>query len=341
MMKQADTVVTLKRIDAGFRSVHGNITILEKLEGSVRCGEMVSLIGENGSGKSTLLKTMIGLHDHLSGELEIFGRNIGQYNRMQLAKMTGYVAAGSPVPNNMSVEELVTLGRFPHTNWIGKLQRADNIIIAESIESVGISHLRNRNLYQLSDGEKQRAMIARSLAQDTALLVLDEPTAFLDLPNKYELIRLLRRLAAERDKAVVLSTHDLNIAVRESDKIWLLHDKKMSEGAPEDLLLSGEFARMFARSKLEFIEEEGTFRNRSETSLLVQLDSHKKLRGLTVRALQRYETAVTEKDSLYHIKAYYEGESPLWKYSGPEGEYRFLSIYELAQFLKRTVRTAK
>jgi len=240
----------------------------------------------------------------------------------------------------MRVDELVALGRFPHTNWIGKWEGIDRKVIEESIESVGMGRLAGRNLYQLSDGEKQRAMIARALAQDTSILVLDEPTAFLDLPNKYELIKLLKRLSREREKAIIISTHDINIAVRESDKIWLIHERNLAEGAPEDLLLRGEFLNMFANSELIFIEEEGTFRYPSVIRHNVRLKADDRLLNLTARALARYEAGAIDRESEHNIEALFEGNLPVWIYDGIYGQKRFLSIYDLGKFLQTSVCNA-
>jgi len=336
-MNQPGSIISLDRVNAGFGSSSGPNIILKEISCSVMRGEMVSLIGPNGSGKSTLLKTMIGLMPYFAGQIHIEGIESGNTSRMQLAKMIGYVAAGSPVPNNMRVEELVALGRFPHTNWIGRLQPADRQIINESIESVGMSHLAGRSLFKLSDGEKQRAMIARALAQDPALLVLDEPTAFLDLPNKYELIKLLKRLAGERSKAIVLSTHDLNIAVRESDKIWLLHEGHISEGAPEDLLLRGDFTNMFGNSDLIFVEEEGNFRYPTVARRKVSLKSVESLYNLTARALIRYESEPAEGEGEHLVEATFEQNMPVWRYSGVFGEHRFTTIYDLGLFFRNII----
>jgi len=331
------TIISLEKVNAGFNAPGGPNIILEEISCSAAEGEMVSLIGPNGSGKSTLLKTMIGLLQYYNGTIEVKGESIERITRMQLAKIIGYVAAGSPLPNNMRVEELVALGRFPHTNWIGRLEQSDLLMIRESIDSVGLSHLAGRNLFQLSDGERQRAMIARALAQDTALLVLDEPTAFLDLPNKYELVKLLKKLARERNKAIVLSTHDINIAVRESDRIWILHEGQLSEGAPEDLLLGGDFSNMFGDSEMIFIEEEGTFRYPSIIKYKVSLISDERLLNLTTRALRRYEIEAVVGEADHNIVALFSDNIPSWEYKGPSGRHRFRTIYQLGRFLQNTV----
>lgn len=334
-METKGAVISLNNLDAGFGRGKKLQTIIRDINGSVCRGELVSLIGANGSGKSTILRTIIGLLPSLSGRIELFGRETAEYNRIEMARTIGYVAAGSPASYNMRVEELVTLGRFPHTNWIGRLQKNDRDLINESIESVGIAHLRERNIYQLSDGEKQRAMIARALAQDTALLLLDEPTAFLDLPNKFDLIHLLKQLSLEREKAIVISTHDLNIAVRESDKIWLLHHSHLFEGAPEDLLLNGEFASLFGDSRLKFAEEEGAFSYSSESLFDLELDAAPELKSLTRLALIRMGAKISEGATDHKVVAFMDGENPSWYYTGLFGERKFTSFYEMGSFFKK------
>lgn len=331
-------IVSFIDLSAGFKSRPSAYKVLEGVTGSARSGELISVIGANGSGKSTLLKTITGILPLLGGEIEIFGKDLSLYSKQQLARKVGYVSAGLTVSNSMSVEELVTLGRFPYTNWIGRINDNDRMIISESIESVGLSGLRDRNLFNLSDGEKQRAMIARALAQDPSLLVLDEPMAFLDLPNRYELVSLLRKLAVEHGKAILFSTHDLNIAVAESDKIWLIQNHKLAEGAPEDLLLTGEFISLFGDSKLHFSEDEGTFRYPVSIKNRVKLISDEKLENLTTRALQRLNIGVTQDRSDHTIRAENSGEGFLWHYSGPEQNYSFKTIYDLCLLLKKVLR---
>ncbi|MEZ5000394.1 MAG: ABC transporter ATP-binding protein [Bacteroidales bacterium] len=228
---------------------------------------------------------------------------------------------------------------FP-TNWIGKLTKADREAIAESIGSVTFYSLRRRNLRHLSDGERQRVMIARALAQDTGIILLDEPTAFLDLPNKFELVSLIRKLAEERNKAVLLSTHDLNIAIRESDKIWLLHDKGLSEGSPQDLIMRGHFMTMFEGSGLRFIEEEGSFRYSAARKLSVSLESVAPLELLTRQALERLGANISDQGSDHKIFAGEREGKPLWSYKGIFGDHEFDSLYELGWFIRINLKSS-
>jgi iron complex transport system ATP-binding protein len=160
---------------------------------------------------------------------------------------------------NIKVRDVVALGRFPFTNWIGTLSGEDEKAVSEALEVTGMKLLAGRTIDNISDGERQRTLIARSLAQDTALLVMDEPTAFLDLPSRYGIVSLLRQLTRERDKCVIYSTHDLDTAINEADRIWLMTGDGVAGGAPEDLILTGTVARAFESPLLAFSSSEGTF----------------------------------------------------------------------------------
>lgn len=335
-MRESGSVISFSSLSVGFESRGSKRIVLDKINGSVLEGELISLIGANGSGKSTLIKTLIAIQPKFGGAIEVFGKNLNSVPRRELAQKIGYVASGVPLPNSMTILELVTLGRFPHTNWIGRLRKRDKTIITESIDSVGLSSIMERGLFQISDGERQRAMIARALAQDPSLLVLDEPMAFLDLPNKYELIDLLKRLAFERNKSILISTHDLNIAVAESDKIWLLHNSSLFEGGPEDLLMNGEFALLFGESKLSFIEEDGAFKYPSVIKRRVRLISDKELRSITTRALIRLRIGISESESDPLIRVESIDNKTKWTYFNNNNVDEFYSLYDLCYHLKLT-----
>lgn len=301
-------------------------------------GEMVSLIGPNGIGKSTLLRTIAGLQRPLGGEVRFSGRNVSAYSNNELARKISFVLTGSMVVSNISVFELVSLGRFPHTNWIGHLTRKDRHSIEEAVASVGLlSHMYD-NVGQLSDGEKQRAMIARALAQDTEIIMLDEPTAFLDLPNRYELIYLLRELSANKNKTVVFSTHDIHIALREADRIWLATGNGIREGCPEDLALSGAFDSLFEESDLSFVQDEGVFVSPVRTRMTIKLEGEGLLLYWTERALNRLgikarSDAVTPSVSIETS----EGVAS-WKYESSVVTKQFGDIFSLVNYMKSVLK---
>jgi iron complex transport system ATP-binding protein len=213
---------------------------------------LIILLGRNGIGKSTLLRTLAGLQPPLDGELNICGRDIRRYSSKEKAALIGFVSTERPAVENMTVFNLVALGRFSYTNWLGTLSDDDELIVRRSMRMSGITHLANENINEISDGELQRVMIARTLAQDTEIIILDEPVAFLDLPNRFEILLLLRNLAWNERKTVILSAHDLDIAIRLADIIWIMTDKGLEQGAPEDFAIKDGFGAIFRDTDIAF-----------------------------------------------------------------------------------------
>ena len=246
------SIISLKHLTIGYGKGRTGYPLLPPLNATGRRGELIAVIGRNGIGKSTLLGTIAGIRKKLDGEIRISNREICDYPQIELARLVGYVSTENVRVTNMSVYELVSMGRFPHTNWYGRIGPADHKAVTDSIEKTGLTTLTTRQVNEISDGERQKAMIARVLAQDTALMIMDEPTAFLDIGSRYEIINLLHTLAAERSKTIIFSTHDLHIAVRHADKIWLMLDDGIKEGLPEDLIREGLFTRLFDKSELSF-----------------------------------------------------------------------------------------
>lgn len=223
-------------------------------------GEITCLLGPNGSGKSTLIRTLCGLQKSLEGIVTIDGKNIRKTLPVELSKLVSVVLTGQLEISNISVFALVAYGRSPYTGFFGKLDGNDQEIVEKALQSTGIEHLRDRKFETLSDGEKQKALIAKSLAQETPLILLDEPTAFLDFPGKVEIMQLLRNTAWEQGKAILLSTHDINLAIQFADRMWLMgNDKPIVTGVPEDLVLNGAIAGFFDKEKIKFEPASGNF----------------------------------------------------------------------------------
>jgi len=286
--EEKNTAVVLKNLNIGYPATRrepgfsrGNICF------SAQSGETVALIGPNGTGKSTLLRTVCGYLPALSGECLLRGKQIQKYNPHELSRMISFVSTETFRVANMSVSALVAYGRFPYTNWTGKLKDTDQKIVAEAMEKAGISHLAQRMVTQVSDGERQRAFIARAVAQDTPVVILDEPTAFLDISNKNEIFHLLHEIARRDGKTVILSTHDMNIALREMDKLWIMTGTENLEGAPEDAMLKGWISRIFSGGNIDFNAEEGDFHFRKRSSGSICLKGEGTALRLTVRALKR------------------------------------------------------
>ncbi|PRZ00203.1 iron complex transport system ATP-binding protein [Marinilabilia salmonicolor] len=238
----------------GQKVLHSNICV--KLE----AGEFACVLGPNGSGKSTLLQTLCGFLPRLSGEVCIAGNQIDKVSNRQMSLLASVVLTERVTVSNMTVSDLVSLGRTPYTGFFGRLKSRDQELVSEAIRSVGLEGFEERLITNMSDGERQKAMIAKALVQETPLIVLDEPTAFLDLPSRIEIMHLLRKLAHQHNKAILLSTHDLDLALQMADKVWLLAEgRKMETGTPEDLVLTNEFRRFFEREGILFDNDTGQF----------------------------------------------------------------------------------
>ena len=216
---------------------YGSRTLLEDVSASFGQGELTALIGRNGTGKSTLLRALAGLGSVSAGKIELCGRPLSALTPHERATTVGFVTTDRVRIANLACEDVVALGRAPYTNWIGRMQEADRAVVERSLELVGMSGFARKTMDRMSDGECQRVMIARVLAQDTPVILLDEPTAFLDLPNRYTLATLLRRLAREERKCILFSTHDLDIALSLCDSVALI-DTPSLHHLPADAMLS-------------------------------------------------------------------------------------------------------
>ncbi|MBQ2196828.1 MAG: ABC transporter ATP-binding protein [Prevotella sp.] len=215
--------IQLKDLSIGYKLHNGKTkTIASHINASVESGMLTCLIGRNGTGKSTLLRTMTGFIPPLEGQVILEGRDLSMLSATERARIISIVLTERPETDNITVNELVGMGRLPYTNFWGTLQEEDRQIVDDAMQMIGIYELRNRKIGTLSDGEKQKAMIGKAIAQQTPVIILDEPTAFLDYPSKQETMLLLHQLAQELNKTIFLSTHDLNIAYQVADKIWCM-----------------------------------------------------------------------------------------------------------------------
>ena len=242
----------------------------------------------NGVGKSTLLRTLSAFQPKLSGEIRIQGKEIGSYTDKQLSKVISVVLTEKCDIRNMTSVELIGLGRSPYTGFWGTLSKEDKEVVDHAINLVGISHLAHRMVHTLSDGERQKVMIAKALAQETPVIFLDEPTAFLDFPSKVEMMQLLHQLSRQTDKTIFLSTHDLELALQIADKIWLMDKANgVTIGTPEDLSLDGTLSSFFARKGIVFDLETGLFRVNNEYTSQIRIVGHGQKYAMVRKALQR------------------------------------------------------
>lgn len=264
------------------------LTVAQNLNLSLLRGELVCLLGPNGAGKSTLMRTLAAMQSPLSGTVSLMGDNVHHLRQIDLATRLSVVLTDRPDTGQMSGYELVALGRHPYTGWSGRLSPEDEHIVQRALKMTGAVELAKRPVAHLSDGQRQKIMIARALAQDTPLILLDEPTAFLDLPRRVEIMRLLRQLARETDRAVLLSTHDLDLALRTADQLWLMAmGGTMQTGAPEDLILDGAFQAVFQSEGVTFDIHSGAFRVHDQTAGQITIRGDGIRAIWTRRALER------------------------------------------------------
>jgi len=325
-------ILSLESLKIGYTTGKQSKLLLPPLTASANEGELIALIGRNGIGKSTMLRTLAGLQTALGGDIFYDDKNIANFSRMDLAQKVGYISTEIVKVTNMTVYDLVALGRFPHTNWIGKIDENNDKVIMNAIENTGMSDLKSRFVSELSDGERQRAMIARILAQDTGIMIMDEPTAFLDIGSKYEILHLMHVLSRERNKTIIFSTHDLSIAISQSDKIWLLTDASMREGAPEDLMIDGAFDHLFESSQVKFNSENGTFSFVSENMGSIYIEGVGIRRIWTEKAINRAGFSVSSIKSIPCIEVP-AGDNTKWKLITRESSFELDSIYELVSCL--------
>ena len=209
-------IISLSQLSVGYSLSH---PVISDINLELRSGQLACLIGENGIGKSTLLKTLTGFLPKLKGSLLLGNRDIESFSQRELARQVSIVLTQKPDVQNLTIEEIIGLGRSPYTGFFGRLRAEDRKVVDDAIATMGIEKLRGRMIQTLSDGERQKVMIAKALAQETPIILLDEPTAFLDFPSKAETFQSLQRMAHERDKLILLSTHDLELAVRFADSL--------------------------------------------------------------------------------------------------------------------------
>lgn len=264
-MKTQEPVIETKHLAIGYLLKGGKRKVIhEGLDLSLRPGEVTCLLGLNGAGKSTLLRTLCGFQPPLGGEIRLMGKPLQSYSQSNFSLTVGVVLTEKTNAGGITVYELVSLGRHPYTGFFGQLKKDDHRIVEQSLAAAGIAHKAHNYVSELSDGERQKAMIAKALAQQCPIILLDEPTAFLDVTSRIETMVLLHRLAVEQGKAILLSTHDLDLAIQMGDCLWLQEKgRPMACGTPEDLILSGAFASFFGKEGIVFDPSTGKLNTES------------------------------------------------------------------------------
>lgn len=309
-------ILSCRDLTIGYSSKKGGEKkVSEDLNLKLNKGEIISLIGPNGSGKSTLIRTLTGIQPPLKGEVYIKGRDIRTFSPEEKAKTLSVVLTTPVQAGNLTAFDIVALGRYPYTNWAGTLTDDDEKIVLDALGSTGAKNLAYRFIHELSDGERQKVMIARAVAQDPDLMVLDEPTAFLDFPHKIETMRVLKEVAHHSGRTILLSTHDLNLAIRCSDRLLIMKNNgDFKSGTPEDLILSGDLESAFNLGGVLFDRKKGDFtipvKNRGEVFLKGE---HSIEYIWTVNALERLGVKITgESENSCNIFIDRTGENTKW-----------------------------
>jgi iron complex transport system ATP-binding protein len=246
-------------ISIGYSNKKENTLISADINLSLEKGKLISLIGANGIGKSTLLRTLTGIQKTLSGTVLLNGQDIHKLDSLTLAQNLSVVLTEKLPPSNLTVFELIALGRQPYTNWIGKLNDLDIAKVNEAMQLTQISHLAAKKHYEISDGQLQKVLIARALAQDTPLIILDEPTTHLDLLHKVALFKLLKKLTQETKKCILFSTHDIDMAIQLSDEMIIMTPETVSQDHPCNFISKGSFNTLFKDEHILFDSQKGKF----------------------------------------------------------------------------------
>jgi len=255
MHSKKNTILIADNLSIGYCSKEGINYIAKDLNIHLEKGKLVCLLGKNGVGKSTLLRTLSKTQPKLGGDIYLESENLSQISPLSLAKKMGLVLTEKIPESELTVFELVALGRQPYTNWLGKLSAEDHKKITNAMQQVHISALSEKKNYELSDGQLQKVMIARALAQDTDIIILDEPTAHLDMHHKIKIFKLLQELTRKTNKTILLSSHEVNTVLQVADELWIMTDGSFTSGSVEELLKTDHLETLFSSDQIEFDKE--------------------------------------------------------------------------------------
>ena len=260
-----EPAITLRQLTTGYRLKSKDRIVSKDMNASLMAGQLTCLIGPNGTGKSTLLRTLASFQPPLSGEVMLFDKSVSSYSNEELSKLISIVLTNNAHIKNLTTYEVIGLGRSPYTGFWGRLSGHDHEVITQCIKRVGIEKVAQQAFQTLSDGERQKAMIAKAIAQETPVILLDEPTAFLYYPNKVDVMLMLRNLAHEMGKTILMSIHDIDLALQVADHIWLLTDDgSLINGTPEQLCSDGTIQQHVVSEHIEFDTQHRTFTIKTE-----------------------------------------------------------------------------
>ena len=253
-------ILKTEDLSIGYASKKEQTVVASKINIELHQGELIGLVGANGIGKSTLLRTLTKVQKLLSGIISINEKNIKKFSPNELAKALSLVLTEQVASKNLSVYELVALGRQPYTNWVGKLSNNDLKIVNKALQQTNIEELKHKKCFELSDGQLQKVMIARALAQDTDLIILDEPTTHLDMYHKAYVLKLLKKLVKHTNKTILFSSHEIDLAIQLCDKLIVMTEDDIIIDSPCNLIEKGAFNTLFPKDLIVFDEKTGSFR---------------------------------------------------------------------------------
>ncbi|MCC6615851.1 MAG: ABC transporter ATP-binding protein [Anaerolineae bacterium] len=317
------------------------VALLSGYDVTLRAGELVCLIGPNGAGKSTLLRTLAGLQAPLAGHVCIDGQDVTQMDARARAQRIGIVLTERQSPGLLTGYGLVALGRHPYTDWMGRLSARDEAVVQWAVDAVAAADYAARPLEEMSDGQRQKLLIARALAQEPAVLLLDEPTAYLDLACRIEIMRLLRDLARTTGRAILLSTHDLELALHMADRIWLLADGVLHTGAPEDLALDGAFEAAFQTVGVTLNPATGSFVLQNDLRQPIHLGGDGAARAWTERALERAGFEVSANGAPLRIEIDQTTSGHRWQLWQDGACQEYPTLYALIDALKVVTQSSE
>ena len=254
-----NNILSASNLSIGYATKKEKIIIASNLNLNLQAGKLISLVGANGIGKSTLLRTLCGIQKSISGTVSLNEKDIQSFEPLALAQNLSLVLTEKLPPSNLTVFELIALGRQPYTNWLGKLSEDDLEKVNQAMQLTQIATLKDKKHFEISDGQFQKVLIARALAQDTPLIILDEPTTHLDLLHKVSVFKLLKKLSQETNKCILFSTHDIDLAIQLSDEMIVMTENNVVQDEPCNLISKGVFNSLFKDENIVFDSEKGKF----------------------------------------------------------------------------------
>ncbi len=309
--------------------------ILADINLHLLAGQLVCLLGPNGVGKSTLLRTLAGIQPPLSGKVIIGEKDLQLMNQLDIAQKISLVLTDRTFSGNLNVMDLIALGRYPHTSWSGSLQAHDHNKVNEAIEQTQVGYLLEQKLHQVSDGQLQKAMIARALAQDGEIMILDEPTAHLDLSNKIEILLLLKKLSRITGKGIIIATHELDLAMKIGDIIWLARcNEPVISGMPEELAMAGVFQQIYSGRDYQIDQNSGQVQLKMQGRERIQLSGEKSALHWTGNALQRNGYQISNEDAALKVEVISRDNNLEWKLFQSQNFQVFHSLSDLLNYLQ-------